>query len=245
VAADPQRDAGPLPLISVVGHFDSIAGEYDEWKRRNWYYQSQLIDLIRRHVPPGRRVVEYGCGTGDILAALDPSAGWGVDISAGMLDRARRKYADRPALSFHLAGEFRRPDPPPDFIVLADVVEHIEYPGAAFHAIASLAGPRTVFVVTMVNPIWQPIFLVLEALGLKMPEGPHRRRAFRAIRPLLEAAGWCVRARSWRCLLPAGPFARWNPFLDRIPVVRRLGVIEWFVMDPMKETDGKIRESVL
>ena len=33
-------------------------------------------------IPPGKRVLELGCGRGDLLAALKPSYGVGIDFGA-------------------------------------------------------------------------------------------------------------------------------------------------------------------
>ncbi len=55
-------------------------------------YQRKLA-ITRSHLTPGTRVLEVGCGTGSTAIAHAPFAGEIVatDISAGMLDIARRK----------------------------------------------------------------------------------------------------------------------------------------------------------
>ena len=40
-------------------------------------------------IPPGKRVLELGCGRGELLAALQPSYGVGVDFSAKTIARAK------------------------------------------------------------------------------------------------------------------------------------------------------------
>ena len=47
-------------------------------------------------IPPGKRVLELGCGRGDLLAALEPSYGVGVDFSARTIAKAR-ELSSRPA----------------------------------------------------------------------------------------------------------------------------------------------------
>src|SRR5258708_7796173 len=74
--------------------FQPQAALQDEWARRNRYYHQSLIDLIRFLVPEEQSVLEIGCGTGDLLAALKPSRGVGIDSSDSMVQIARTKYPE-------------------------------------------------------------------------------------------------------------------------------------------------------
>ncbi|WP_140158059.1 non-ribosomal peptide synthetase [Micromonospora sp. NBS 11-29] len=66
--------------------------EMEEWRRGT-------VERIRALRP--RRVLEIGCGTGLIMAALvdDCEAYWGTDISPAVIDRLRAQLADRPELA--------------------------------------------------------------------------------------------------------------------------------------------------
>jgi demethylmenaquinone methyltransferase/2-methoxy-6-polyprenyl-1,4-benzoquinol methylase len=87
--------AGRLPAESVRRMFDRIAPVYDAMNR------AMTLGLDRRWrrlavaaaVRPGDRVLDACCGTGDLAIASLPFAGEivGVDFSAAMLERARRK----------------------------------------------------------------------------------------------------------------------------------------------------------
>src|ERR1700732_3930432 len=48
------------------------------------YYHRRLIEIYQFLIPPGQRVLEMGCGDGDLLASLKPSEGVGVDFSPEM-----------------------------------------------------------------------------------------------------------------------------------------------------------------
>src|SRR5437899_1668493 len=69
------------------------------WKRDGMrrYYRQRLAEVYAFLIPPGSRILELGCGQGDLLAALRPSYGLGVDFSPEMLARAREKH---PSLRF-------------------------------------------------------------------------------------------------------------------------------------------------
>ena len=90
VALSPQPDpAIPTPYAEIARSFDVFATHESRWRKRNRAYHEQLERIARFHVPPGKRVLEIGCGSGDLLAALEPSVGVGIDVSVGMVEAAR------------------------------------------------------------------------------------------------------------------------------------------------------------
>ena len=102
-------------------------------------------------VPEGQRVLDLGCGSGHTLAALRPSRGVGVDVSASAIRDARARFGGE-TLSF-FEGDVADPDllsrlgGPFDTILLVNVVTHLTDVQAtleALHAVSPLphAGPR-------------------------------------------------------------------------------------------------------
>src|ERR1700730_9238775 len=75
-------------------HADRIAGERDAWVSKNAAYYGDDWRYMRFLIPIGARVLDLGCGTGDLLAVLQPSLGVGVDLSPVMIDRAQSKHPD-------------------------------------------------------------------------------------------------------------------------------------------------------
>ena len=108
-SAPPDATIAP-PYTEIARAFDVFATQEERWRKRNRTYHGLLERVARFHVPPGQRVLEIGCGSGDLLAALEPSVGVGVDISAGMVEAARERH---PELRFvHSAGEALDPARP-------------------------------------------------------------------------------------------------------------------------------------
>jgi SAM-dependent methyltransferase/predicted O-methyltransferase YrrM len=70
------------------------------------------------------RVLDVGCGTGDLVAYLDPTIGYvGVDISPTAIAQARHRFGARPDTAF-VAADFRAWDGPPapvDCVVWAGI----------------------------------------------------------------------------------------------------------------------------
>src|SRR6266478_6293495 len=92
-------------LPAFEAFFDHHAAEVEGWRERNSGYHRAIASLARFYIPRGARVLEVGCGTGDLLASLEPSVGVGVDLSGEMIRRAAARH---PKLSFHWMPAERR-----------------------------------------------------------------------------------------------------------------------------------------
>ncbi len=159
----------------VGSHFDEVAPEYDRWKVKAHRYYDALKASLREVVPPGRRVLEVGCATGDVLASLAPDVGVGVDISPAMIERASEKH---PGLRFLVHDLMRGPlDERFDFVVSADVAEHVPDLDTMMRSVAGMLNEGGLAVVVTANPLWSPVLHLAERLKLKMPEGDHEWRS--------------------------------------------------------------------
>ena len=72
-------------------HWDGVARDVRHRGRTGRYYHQRLAEIYRHLVAPHLRVLELGCGDGDLLAALRPAIGVGVDFSEEMLREARAR----------------------------------------------------------------------------------------------------------------------------------------------------------
>ncbi len=189
-----------MPKEEVRQHFERIAGDYDRWKEKASYYYDLLAEIYREFVPPGRSVLEVGCGTGTLLARLEPSRGVGIDLSPRMVEIAaarhpRLRFRTADAEAFSLGETF-------EYIVVPDVIEHLSDVGAMFRSARRHSGPGTRVIVSSVNPLWAPALHLAERLGLKMPEGEHRWIPSEELEGLARGAGFTVAASLGRILCP-------------------------------------------
>ncbi len=124
-----------------IAHWDEIARQPDRvigWGR---YYHQRLTEIFRFLVLPGQRVIEIGCGQGDLLAALKPARGLGVDFSGEMIKRAKRTH---PELFFIQADTHDlRLKEQFDVIILSDLVNDLWDVQAVLEQMEQLAHPRT------------------------------------------------------------------------------------------------------
>ena len=159
----------------VAKHFDEIAPEYDQWKEKAHYYYSTVKALLAETVPPGRRVCEVGCGTGDVLASLRPADGLGTDVSEKMIELAARRHPD---LRFKVHDLMNDPlSERFEYIVSVDVAEHVPDLDKAMATMAGMMESDGRLVLLTANPKWRIPLEAAERLSMKMPEGEHQWRS--------------------------------------------------------------------
>lgn len=186
---------------SLVSFFDDFAAVAERWQRRNRTYHGLLARIARFHVAPGASVLEIGCGAGDLLAALQPHRGVGVDVSPRMVELARSRH---PYLDVRVgAGEaIDLGDETFDYVVLSDLVPYAHDLLAIFERVASHSHPRTRVVVNSYSLAWRPILTLAERLRLK-PRKPIRNWVSpEDVANLLTLAGFEKVTMSRRILMP-------------------------------------------
>lgn len=211
----------------VEKHFDKVADTYDKGKKRYSYYYSSLKKLLMELIGKNKKVFEFGCGTGDLLVSLNPKLGFGMDISGKMIETAREKHSNKKNITFSTS----MPKEKFDYIFLSDVVEHLNDHRSMFKELVSVMNSDTKIIVTMANPIWEPLLMIWEAFGLKMKEGKHKRVSFGELKKILESLGLKVIKHDYRLLVPikiplVTEFA--NKYLEKI--FKPLCFVEYFVV---------------
>jgi SAM-dependent methyltransferase len=88
--------------------YDRLASERDGWLGRNRLFYNNDRRYMQFLVPPGQRVLELGCGEGQLLRSLQPSYGVGVDLSQEMINLAQKRAPAGWQASKWCAGEWRQ-----------------------------------------------------------------------------------------------------------------------------------------
>jgi SAM-dependent methyltransferase len=183
-------------------YFDSFALVRDQWRARNRGYHDELERLFRFHVPPDSSVLEIGCSTGELLAALKPSRGVGVDLSPELIARAKDKF---PQLEFH-TGAFENFSESPgkfDYIVLSDLLGFVYNIRELFQCIAKFCHARTRVIISIHSRLWQPVLGMAESLGLKYRQPVLNWVTTEDVVNLLAVSGFEVVSTDRRILCPS------------------------------------------
>lgn len=231
--------------------YDALAPSRVEWLQKNAFYYEDDHRYMRFLVPEGGRVLELGCGTGHLLASLQPSVGVGVDVSPAMVQEARRHY---PELTFHV-GDMEDPDflkqldGPFDAIILSDAIGHMRDCQRAFEQLHPLCTPDTRIIVAYFSQLWRPVLKLAEASGAKMPVPRQNWLSLEDIEALFELADFEPIKHEWRLLLPKrlgglGPVV--NRYLGTLPGFRRLSLRHYVVARPARSLNrGELSATVV
>src|SRR5882672_12043845 len=74
--------SGNLRKREFLEYGEANLNEQDRGGKYNAAYREDDRKFMRFLIPPGKRVLELGCGRAELLAALEPSYGVGVDFGA-------------------------------------------------------------------------------------------------------------------------------------------------------------------
>lgn len=221
------------PYSSLIASFDRFAAVAERWQNRNRTYHELVARIARFHVLPHASVLEIGCGSGNLLASLEPARGVGVDLSPRMVTLARELH---PQLTFHVAaGEALDLGETFDYVVLSDLVPYVHDLLALFERVAAHSGPRTRVIVSSYSSLWRPVLALAERLHLK-PAKPLRNWVSPDdVRNLLQLAGLEQVTLSRRILFPKQlPFitAALNGGLGNFWPFNHLCLTWWIVARP-------------
>jgi SAM-dependent methyltransferase len=185
-------------------HAESM-GRTWRWSR---YYHERLHEIFRFLVEPGKRVLELGCGQGDLLAHLDPSCGVGIDLSPKIINLATQRY---PHLRFIRASvEDFCLDETFDVIILSDLVNELWDIQSAFQKCQTFCHSGTRVMLNTYSRLWQVPLAIVRKLGMARPLLDQNWVTVEDLGNLLSLSGFEV-LRSWSEILLPLPI----PFLSR------------------------------
>jgi 2-polyprenyl-3-methyl-5-hydroxy-6-metoxy-1,4-benzoquinol methylase len=219
---------------TIFEYFEKTASERDKWKKRNRFYQRTIERQFAFIIPEGSNVLELGCSTGDLLNAVKPKKGIGVDFSKTAIEIAKQKY---PHLEFHHADALVfATDEPIDYIIVSDLITSIWDVQAFFRRVRSYVLPRTKIVISTYNYIWEPILRMGETLGLKAKQPLQNWLSIKDIENLLHLENFEIIKVEKKLLFPKYiPLFNLivNKFLANLPGFNSLDLIQFVTARPV------------
>ncbi len=150
-------------------HWDEVARTFAN-KGMGGLYHERLNEIYRFLVPSRQRVLEIGCSEGDLLAAVNPKHGMGIDFSPEMIARAKDRH---PELNMVCADAHTfQSDEAFDVIIMSDLVNDLWDVQAVFDNLKPLCGPDTRLIINTYSHLWQLPLEATRKLGLARPNLP-------------------------------------------------------------------------
>jgi SAM-dependent methyltransferase len=235
----------------LLEHYEANVDELDRWRQFNAAYHEDDNKFMRFLIPPGKRVLELGCGRGDLLASLKPSYGVGIDFGAETIQKANARHPDL----YFVLGDAEDPatleaiEGPFDYIVIADTIGMFEDIDGTLRLIHQLCAPSTRIVISYYSHLWEPVLKLAEALRLRSKQPKINYIATADFLNLTDLADFEVITQEQRQLLPRrwlglGPFI--NKYIAPLPGIRKLCLRTYLVGRPVRLfADRKFSASIL
>ena len=219
---------------SIKEYFDTIAPERKRWKQKSKYYNSSLEKYFSFIIPAGSRVLEVGCGTGELLNAVKPSYGVGIDFSEKMISVARDSFPEYKFFvddieDLQLSEKF-------DYIIMSDLTMSLWDVQVAFRNICNVCHDKTKIVISNYNFLWEPSLKLAEKLGLKLKQPNQNWLSLQDVKNLLHLTGFEVVKTEKKILIPFYiPLlsALFNRFFANLPFFDRLNLVNFVVARPV------------
>ncbi len=204
------------------------------WRSRNNYYYRWLERIYKFAVRPNSRVLHIGCECGDLLAAVEPNYGVGIDSNPAAIELARQRY---PCLKFYTADPHQlRLDGKFDYVLICNSLGHWRDIQQVLERIRPLTTESTRVVVTYYNYLWEGLLRLGSCLKIRRPHQYQNWLPTEDIVNLLGLSGFDVIRTGSYLMLPKRipPLTAFcNYCLSLLPGFRLLNLVNLVVARPI------------
>ena len=231
----------------IPAFYDKIASRNAKRKkRRNRFYHRSLEKYFKHIIPEGASVLELGSGNGDLLDAVKPAKGVGIDLSPEMVNTASKKY---PELSF-INGDVEEIslDEKFDYIILSDLVSILWDVQKVFQEIKKVSHPRTKIVISYYNSAWEYAIRILEFFRLKQKQPIHNWLSVSDINNLARLEDYEIVKNDRKILFPKYiPIFNLivNKFFSNLPLINRMNLVNLITIRPFVPTKSEYSVTIV
>ncbi|HPR60420.1 MAG TPA: bifunctional class I SAM-dependent methyltransferase/glycosyltransferase family 2 protein [Prolixibacteraceae bacterium] len=230
----------------LFDYFEKNASKRDKWKKRNRFYQKTIERQYSFIIPEGANVIELGCSTGDLLNAVKPSYGIGVDFSPTVIEIAKEKY---PHLDFMVADvNYFVSDKTFDYVIISDLLTSLWDVQLFFRNLRAYVTPRTKIIISSYNYLWEPILHLGEFFGIKAKQPLQNWLSTQDIENILKLENYEIIKVEKKLFFPKYiPLINliFNKFLVNLPGLNNLALIQFLTARPVSLIDAEYSVSVV
>ena len=222
-----------------VAYWDSVAKA--TWQGLGGAYHRRLAGIYRFLVAPGQRVLEVGCAEGDLLAAVRPSEGVGVDFSPAMIGKGRARH---PEFTFVLADAHEMAlDGTFDAVILSDLTHDVWDVQGVLARVARHVHPKTRIIVNSYSRLWELPLEIAKVMGLARPKIAQNWLTVQDLTHLLDLTDFEV-IRHWEEILWPLPLpllgGLFNRFLVKVWPFHVFAMTNFVVARPRPRPDASV-----
>ena len=215
------------------------AGQTDEklllrWRKRNAYYYRWLERIYKSVVRPNSKVLHVGCECGDLLAAVEPSYGVGVDADTCSIELARKRFDH---LKFYVADPHElNLNEKFDYVLICNSLGRWHDIQRVLECIHPLTEENTRIVITYYNYLWEGVLWLGSLLKIRRPQPYQNWLPPADIKNLLNLSNFdVIRSDSYlmmpKRIPPITTFC--NYFLSLLPGFRYLNLVDLVIARPV------------
>ena len=184
--------------------------------------------------------MEIGCGTGELLNAVKPSYGVGIDFSEEMIKVAKESFPEYKFMvddieELQLNEKF-------DYVIMSDLTMSLWDVQQALQCLNNVCHEKTKIVISNYNFLWEPTLKFAEKLGLKLKQPNQNWLSTQDVNNLLHLAGFETIKTEKKILIPFYiPLLTFifNRFFANLPFFSRLNLVSFIVARPITRSTDK------
>jgi len=218
------------------------------WRKRNAYYYKWLDRIYKFIVRPNSRVLHVGCECGDLLAAVEPSYGVGIDAEPHAIELARKRFSH---LKFYAADPHKlNLNEKFDYVLICNSLGQWHDIQQVLERIRPLTKESTRIVITYYNYLWEVALRLGSFLKIRRPHPYQNWLPPKDIVNLLNLSGFdVIRSGSYlmmpKRIPPLTTFC--NYFLSLLPGFRFFNLVNLVIARPapIAQRDEDLSVSVI
>ena len=184
--------------LNAVKNFYEHVRPSTTWAGRQ--YRQILARYYQKLIPVNSKILEIGCGDGELLTHLKHCDITGVDLSPHQIYLAKLK---NPNGIFEVqSGEFLQLDKTFDYIILSETINQASDVQRLFERLHSVSHSRTRLMLNFYNTAWRPLLGLATILGFKAQQPLSNWLSSDDVQNLLRLSGWELVKEQKRVLIP-------------------------------------------
>ncbi|MBT8545266.1 glycosyltransferase [Polynucleobacter paneuropaeus] len=151
-----------------INYWNVLHSNFERWEGYRKYYANRLLELYKFAIPKNSKILEVGCGNGNLLAGLSPSNGVGIDFSSALLKDAKQLhpnliFIEMDACDLRLNEKF-------DYIICSDILNELWDVQACLSNLRKCCHQDSRILINTHSNLWQIPRKIATVLGIARPQ---------------------------------------------------------------------------